>query len=363
MRYSIALTASTAERIKKESSKTDVPRSDLKLLSQSLNASFIEPKSCPIEPIDKIRAKLASTPENWAFARAIASQLGSNDVVFCPGEEIGIPLASICSRKQERPKIVVWFHRITGLRTRIALKLFNIANTVDLSVVNTFPNKDFLKSYLKLSQKQICFLWHPIDCSYYKPKVASPNKTRPSIVSVGLEQRDYKLLAAATEELNVDVRVAGFSQFQSRIAKSFPKAMPENMTNQRYSWSELLQLYSDANVAVISLKENDGAAGVTALLEAMACKKPIVCVRTKGISDYLPDERAVITVEPGDTASLQTAILYLLNNPEKAEAMAERAYEVVWERHNLEGGVKVLSEFIQTLEVQSSQEDKYLCHN
>ena len=351
MRYSIALTASTAERIKRESlQQTEVPRSDLKLLSESLNASFIEPKFCPIKPTDKIRSKLASTPENWAFARQIASQLGLNDVVFCPGEEIGIPLASICSHKKYRPKIVVWFHRITGLRTRLALKLFNTASTVDLSIVNTFPNRDFLNSYLDFSQKQICFLWHSIDCSYYEPKVASSNKTRPIVVSVGLEQRDYRLLALATKELNVDVRVAGFSQFQSRIAKSFPKEIPENMTNRKYPWSEFIQLYSDADVAVISLKENNGAAGVTALLEAMASKKPIVCVRTKGISNYLPDEEAVMTVEPEDVEGLQAAILYLLNHPEEAKLRAERAYELVWQRHDLERGVKVLTEFIQTAE-------------
>ncbi len=364
MKYSIVLTASTAERIRKESSNSNsVPRSDLKLLAESLNATFIEQQPSPVEVIDRINAKLSGTQENWAFARFLAPQLSSDDVVFCPGEEIGIPLASACSRMKERPKIIVWFHRITGLRTRIALKLFNIANLVDLSVVNTFPNRDFLNSSFDLSDKEICFLWHPIDCSYYQPGIASSDKTRPIVVSIGLEQRDYRLLAAATETLDVDVRVAGFSQFQSRIAKCFPQVMPENMTNQRYSWSELIQLYNDANVVVVSLKENDGAAGVTALLEAMACKKAIVCVRTKGISAYLPDEETVMTVEPGDAAGLQAAILYLLNNPQESKLRAERAYELVWAKHDLEKQVRVLTEFVRSVEVKSQEADKYLCRN
>ncbi|MCC0175559.1 hypothetical protein I4641_01010 [Waterburya agarophytonicola K14] len=125
MNYYIVLTRVHAKRFEEASSATaELPKFDLSMLAESLNASFITPKSYPIKLIDKIRANLAGIPENWAFARAIASQLGADDVVFCPGEEIGIPLASICSTKTERPKIVVWFHRITGLKARVALKLF-----------------------------------------------------------------------------------------------------------------------------------------------------------------------------------------------------------------------------------------------
>ena len=350
MKYHIVLTSFTAKRIEKEyAEKQSSPRSDLSLLSQHLDASFLKPKSLTITQTDKFLAKLSSTRENWAYARDLSSRLGVNDIVFCPGEEIGIPLAYICHTKGKKPKIVVWFHRITGLRSRIALKLFKISRSVDLSVVSSRPNKKFLNSYLNIDRDRILFLSHSIDSNYFSPGLASAHKTKPIIVSVGLEQRDYRLLAAATEKLDVEVKVAGFSQFQSRIAKNFPQVMPHNMTNKRYQSSELMQLYYDADVIVIPLKENSGAAGITVLLEAMSCKKPIVCVRTKGLADLL-DENAVMTVKPGDAASLQKAILYLLNNPEEANLKAQRAYELIRQRHNLESQVKILANFIRTLE-------------
>ena len=350
LKYYIVLTSPTARRIEREyaASKT-LPRSDLSLLSEYLNASFIKPPSLTITQTDRIIAKLSSTAENWAYARYLSSRLELNDVVFCPGEEIGIPLASICHAKKEKPKIVVWFHRITGLRSRIALKLFKISRSVDLSVVSSRPNKNFLNSYLNIERDRILFWWHPIDSSYFSPGLASTSKTKPIIASVGLEQRDYRLLAAATKKLDVDVKVAGFSQFQSRIAKKFPPVMPHNMTNKKYQSSELMQLYYDADVIVIPLKENRGAAGLTVLLEAMSCRKPIVCVRTKGLADIL-DENAVTTVKPGDVAGLQKAILYLLDNPAEAKLKAQRAYELIWKRHNLEKQVKILANFIRTLE-------------
>ena len=351
MKYHIILTRVTAKRIEQEcAAPKRTPKSDLTLLAQNLNASFIKPQSLTISYKDKILANLSSTPENWAYARSLSSQLESDDVVFCPGEEIGIPLAKVCYAKKNKPKIVVWFHRITGLRSRIALKLFKISHSVDLSVVSSRPNQDFLNSYFNWKRDRILFWRHPIDSSYFVPGLASSNKSKPIVASIGLEQRDYKLLAAATENLDVDVKVAGFSQFQTRIANNFPKVMPHNMTNRKYQPSELIQLYHDADIIVIPLKENYGAAGITVLLEAMSCQKPIVCVRTKGLKNYLSDPNALITVKPGDTASLQKAILHLLNNPQEAKLRARKAHELIWTKHNLESQVKILTDFIRTLE-------------
>ncbi len=358
LKYHIVLTRVHAERIRKESLvTTELPQSDLSLLAQRLGASFITPEEAyPIKPIDKIRAKLAGTPENWAYARAIASKLKPDDLVFCPGEEIGIPLACVCGARAQRPKIIVWFHRITGLRTRVALKLLNIGRLVDLAVVSSRPNQIFLQNHLHLTDEQVLFWWHPINIDYFVSKIAAVNhhgnKSRPLIASVGLERRDYNQLAAATAKLDLEVKVAGFSQFQSRVAKNFPSVLPENMSNKKYSLPELLQLYADADLVAICLKENDGTSGVTVLLEAMACRKPIVCTRTRGLSDYLDDEQAIMTIQPGDVAGLQKAILYLLNNPQEAEYRAERAFRLAMKRCHVSSQVDVLEKFIRTLEPQ-----------
>ena len=344
-----------AERMRKASlATTELPQFDLSLLAHSLNASFITPEAYPVTLMDKVLANLAGTPENWAFARAIASQLQPDDVVFCPGEEIGVPLAILCGQKRERPKIVVWFHRITGLRSRVVLKLFNIGRLIDLAVVSSSPNQIFLQNHLNLTENRILFWWNPIDIDYFASKIASLDKnlqnSRPLVVSSGLERRDYSLLAAATSELDLDVKVAGFSQFQSRVAKNFPKVMPENMSNKKYSLPELVKLYNNADVVVVCLRQNDGTCGVTVLLEAMACRKPVVCSRTIGLNDYLDDEEAITTVEPGDVIGLQKAILYLLDHPEEAKQRTERAYQLLYQRNRLESQIDILAKFIRTLE-------------
>ena len=233
----------------------------------------------------------------------------------------------------------------------MALKIFNIDRSVDLAVVSSSSNKKFLQNCLNFVDDNILFWRHAADCDYFKSHLKTANlnnKIKPVIASVGLEKRDYRLLASATEKLEVEVKVAGFSQFQSRVAKSFPKVLPQNMTNKKYPWFDLLQLYYDADIIVIPLKENKSAAGITTLLEAMACKKPIICVRTQGLAEYLTDEEAVMTVNPGDILGLKAAILYLLNNSQEAKLRGDRAYQLAWSKHNLDKQVEVLSEFIKT---------------
>lgn len=124
--------------------------------------------------------------------------------------------------------------------------------------------------------------------------------------------------------------------------------MPANMSCRFYEWSELLQLYRDADVVVVSLRDNLYAAGVTTLLEAMACRRPIVATRTEGLVDYLLDQDAIITVEPEDYMGLQKAILHLLNNPVEAEERAQKAYQIFLERYNLDNFVEVLAQSLES---------------
>ena len=353
MKYHIVLTKVYAKRLKDEFSKTqELPRFDLRVLAESLNANFITPESYSIKFIDRVCASLSGNAENWAYARAIASRLSSDDIVFCPGEEIGIPLANICHGKPDRPKIVVWFHRITGLKSRISLKLFNIGRSVDLAVASSSSNQNFLHNYLNIAKEKILFWWYPLDVDYFASKSIAANNSnfRPLIVSSGIERRDYNLLATATANLDLDVKVAGFSQFQSRAARNFPQVMPKNMSNQRYSLPELVELYYQSDLVVLCLRENDGTCGVTVLSEAMACGKAIVCTRTEGLSDYLDRQNAVVTIQPGDIKGLQTAILALLDRPAEAKSRGQQAYKIVKERSDVDNQIGILAKFIRTLE-------------
>lgn len=350
MRHHIALKkVIDLKFIEKESQAGQKPRYDIGVLGQRLGATFDMSKSHPVSIQDKLRSKIAGASETWAFAGALADRVSQDDLIFCPSEDIGIPVATLCGAKQDRPKIAVFLHNIHRPRGRIALKLFRLAERVDLFIVNSRSMLNFLRHYSNIPDSRVHFIWHPIDCNFFTPGLSSPNKTRPIIASVGLEKRDYRLLATATEKLDVDVKAAGFSQFFSRVPQNFPKIMPANMSNRFYQLPELVQLYRDADVVTVCIEQNPAAYGVTALLEAMACGRPIVATRTEGLAEYFSDPDAMITVEPGDHLGLQKAIIHLLNNPEEAKERGQRACQLVRERHNLNKFAEDLAQSLESL--------------
>jgi hypothetical protein len=139
-------------------------------------------------------------------------------VIFCNGEDIGLPVAAVCGESSvkrsypvgNRPKIVVYFPNIDRLRHRVLLKLFGLADKIDLFMVCASPQADFLRSYLAIPESRILVLLEQTDTQFFTPGPVSGEKKRQTVVSVGLEKRDYRLLAAATADLDVEVKISVF---------------------------------------------------------------------------------------------------------------------------------------------------------
>ncbi|NJM86100.1 MAG: glycosyltransferase family 4 protein [Cyanobacteria bacterium CRU_2_1] len=351
MRYHIALSKSfDLAGIHQAAQQSKRPRHVLGDLSQQLGAMVHQPDHHPISRLDKVGARIVGQPEHWAMARAIVAQLEDDDLVFCAGEDSGFPLAILCRMMGKRAKLTVTVMAPDRLRVRGVLKLFGLANQIDLFLVNTQAKADTLRRFLDLPSDRVYQLPEQTDTSFFTPGAASPTKTRPIIASAGLEQRDYQTLAEATCELEVDVNICAVSPNASTSTRvAMPKVTPDNMTLKHYDWVDLLQLYRDADVVAISLLDNHYAAGLTTLMEAMACRRPIVMTRTPGLAEQLIDLGVVMGVAPGDVDELRQAIVTLLENRELAESLAQRAYALVTRTHSSEVYIECLVERLSTL--------------
>ncbi|MEG5001044.1 glycosyltransferase family 4 protein [Microcoleus sp. B4-D4] len=349
MKYHLALGRKIdLDGIDRDAQLGKCPRHVLRALRDRLNATVHAPDGEAISSLDKLRSKISSKPEHWAAARKLSEQVSSGDVIYCTGEDIGIPVAVLCGAKPDRPKIVVYFHNIDRPRGRVALKLFGLANRIDLCITNARLQYNFLCEYVGLPETRVCMLPEQTDIKFFTPGSTSPQKRRQTIVSTGLEKRDYKILAEATKNLDVDVKISSFSKDAVAVAKAFPETMPENMSNRFYEWPDLVQLYRDADVVAVSLVDNQFCAGLTSMLEAMACRRPVVITRTHGLVDYLALPGIVKAVNPKDAKGLQEAIVQLLKNPQEAEAQAQRGYEMAVNHHNSEHYVDVLVEKLRS---------------
>ncbi len=349
MKYHLALGRKIdLDGIDRDAQLGKCPRHVLKAMRDRLNATVHSPDGEGISLSDKVRSKISSQPQHWALARKLSEQVSSDDVIFCTGEDIGIPVAAVCGARSQRPKIVVYCHNIDRLRGRVALKLFGLADKIDIFMACASTQTNFVRNYLGLPESRILVQLEQTDTQFFTPGPVSADKKRQTVVSVGLEKRDYRLLAAATADLDVDVKISGFSKDAKALSQAFPDTMPENMSRKFYEWPDLVQLYRDADVVAVCLIENKYAAGVQGLLEAAACKRPVAITRTEGMVDYLGSD-ITKAVDVGDAAALREAIVQLLKNPQEAESLAQRGYETIVNQHNSELYVDTLVEKLRSL--------------
>jgi len=317
------------------------PRLVMLDLAEELQAALHTPEGVQPTWLDRLLGLLIGGAEAWATARALAPQLSAHDSVFCASESVGLPLAGVLQLRRARPRVTVFVHNANRPRARLALWLLRLGHGVDVFLACSRTQVRFLRRTFRSDRTAVEFVGDSMDLDFFTPGPARATGRRPVVVSVGLEQRDYRSLAAATAELDVDVRISGVSVDSRRTGRALPPELPANMTRRFYGWPELVQLYRDADVVVISLFDNDYAAGVQALMEAQACRRPVVVTATAGLEGYL--DEGVLTVPPGDPVALRRAICSLLEDPAAAESLAERGYRVATARYRDEDYVRAVA--------------------
>ena len=324
------------------------PRFGIAMLAKQLSAVLHHPSEESSSCFDSLKCNLAGGKELWALAREVRAKVGPEDVVFCGTEAGGMQIGDICGSARDRAKLCMFVHNLDRPRGRAALKLFGIKKKVDLMLACSNLQTSFLKNYLNTTDEQVRFIWDHTDTSFFTPGPVGAGKNRPLLVSVGLEQRDYQTLAAATADMDVDVRISGFSEDAAVLRRTFPTVMPANMTRKFYEWLDLVQLYRDADLVVVSVHPNKYAAGVQSLMEAMACGRPVVATATEGLKSYL-DPEVVMTVPPSDVAAMRAAIEQSLSDPAAAELRAAKGRELARTRHGIERYVNEIADHLRAL--------------
>jgi glycosyltransferase involved in cell wall biosynthesis len=325
----------------------DRPRNGFAMLAQTLSAKLHSPTDDAVSMGDLLRSKIAGPRNLWNLARRIALDAKPGDVFFCGSEAGGLQLSEALNGRTN--KICMFVHNLNRPRGRLALRLFNVKRNTDLVLACSQRQSKFLATFLSADWSRVKFIWDHTDTAFFSPGPPAPGKRRPLIVSVGLEQRDYQTLAAATSDINADVRISGFSEDAAVLARTFPPTLPANMSRKFYEWRDLVQLYRDADVVVVSVHQNEYAAGVQSLMEGMACARPIVATTTAGLEGYL-DKDVVTLVPPGDVPAMRAAIELNLKQRPAAEERGVRGLDLARSRHGIDRYVSEVAGLLRDLD-------------
>lgn len=316
------------------------PRHSIRTLARDLGAVVHDPESHTPSRLDRMLGRFFGTPQHWALARELAHTLGPDDVVFaCGAEGVTIPLRMLLRR--ERPAFGMQLMTPSNRKLRLLLANPLIAHWFELLVVSNEHKRSLVEKLTRVPVERVFVLPEQTDTRFFTPEepesqVGPPARKRPLIFSAGLEHRDYKVLASAIAGLDVDCLVCAMSPNALPKSSRWPEELPANMTIAPLGWQEFRQAYREAAVVVVPLVHNLFSAGSTVVMEAMACRRPVVMTEIPGVAQDLAARDLLVTVPPGDASALRSALVHLLENPELAEGYAERGHAAVLEDHTLE---------------------------
>lgn len=269
------------------------------------------------------------------------------NVIFTDGEQVGMPLALLCRLAgRQHFKHIMIVHILSVRKKLLLFDLFRLQRYINIFLVYSTWQKRFIEQRLSVPAEQVMFTPFMVDARFFDPArtIVQP---RRMICTAGLEFRDYPTLLEAVRDLDVEVVIAAASPWSKREDSTAGQAIPDHVTVRRFSQFELRQLYADSAFVVMPLHSVNFQAGVTAILEAMAMGRAVICTRTPGQTDIIVDGETGLYVPPGDPNALRATIVQLLADPERARRMGEAARRQVERELNLDCYVERLQYVVQ----------------
>ncbi len=293
---------------------------------------------------------------NLLLAWACFRQRHNYRVIFTDGEQIGLPFALLCKlggRKTFNHLMIV--HILSVGKKMALLDHFGLQTYIDTFFVYSTWQKRFIEARWQVPAARVVHTSFMVDSHFFAPQrvIAHP---RRMICAVGLEFRDYPTLMEAVRGLDVEVVIAAASPWSKRADSTQQATLPANVTVRKFSQYELRQLYADSCFVVMPLYHVNFQAGVTAILEAMAMAKAVICSRTPGQTDVIEEGQTGLYVPTGDAQALRERIEFLLDNPALATQMGQAGRQRIETEMNLEHYTARLQQHVQAaLHAQTQQ--------
>ncbi len=269
------------------------------------------------------------------------------DIIYSNGENVSIPLALLLKRHRIRPRHVLIGHHLSTGKKKPFFKALH--SQMDAIFVYASTQQTYGVQELGIPKAKLPLIPFHADHRFYRCLPASPDAPPTMICSAGLEWRDYPTMIDAVSGLDVEVRLAAASPWSKHQNETENRTLPPNVSARRYPYHELRQLYADSRFVVVPLYENDFQAGITTILEAMACGKAVITSKTTGQFDTIVDGENGIYVPPGDPEALRRAGSRLLANPQEAARIGANARTYIEEKATLDHWVENIVNFSNNL--------------
>jgi glycosyltransferase involved in cell wall biosynthesis len=312
--------------------------------AQQLNSDILDERD--IIGTTGVRGALyRQLPIGFAQALEAFSRRRSYDAIVSWGERFGLPLAALLKATGARTPHIALFSWISTARKAAALR--RLHRQIHRLVLWSSIQTEFAINRLGIPRSRIVELRWLVDQKFWRPMPQSTDV----ICAVGREMRDYATLVEALRPLTIPCHIAAkvdtgkIDQWMTDLRDR--AALPPHITVGSKPYPELRALYARSRFVVLPLQPTDTDNGVTAMTEAMAMGKPVICTRVEGQRDVLQDGVNGLFVPPRDPGALRQAIEHLWTHPDVCEHMGRAGRTQIERFHTLErfvGGVKTAVE-------------------
>lgn len=225
------------------------------------------------------------------------------DSCYVTGEDVGILAAIFLSLCGWKGQLYCVIHNITPKKASL-LRLIGHKKFGGMIIVSE-RQRALLVEQCRIPAEKIFFRHNWVDDTFFDPagNTTAAKDAQIVIMACGAENRDYAMLNNAATKLDMEFEVYGHGFFGNDLDGQ-GAARPANVHQMpRVSFPELARAYHRADAVVVPLNDVDYAAGVTGLVEAMACGKPVIVTKTTGLDGYLDAIEPTLLIRPGDAAN------------------------------------------------------------
>lgn len=204
---------------------------------------------------------------------------------------------------------------------------------VQLALFQSYEDMRLARRYRLLDEAQMVYLGNGIDTDYFQAhtRLGQDHKTIFGMVARFEPIKNHQLLLDAVKHLrllnpNFKVLLIGQGELQTELAAKIAAHQLQDWVEIRAYSTDMAAFYQELDVGLLT---SLGEGLPRALLEPMACAKPVICTDVKGSREAVKDQQTGFIVPLAEPQILAAKMQWLMEHPHERTQMGLAAREHV----------------------------------
>lgn len=245
------------------------------------------------------------------------------------------------------------------IRLLILLQKF-VFKKVDKIIVPSRFLKDILVSYYCINPKRVRVIYNSIDITEYSEGLPEKSqiKGNPKIVTIGrlVSHKRVDGILRTVEKiaklyLDMHLLIVGDGPEKEKLKMLSEEIGLEDKVTflGRLNHEDTIALLREADIFVLN-SVYEGLPHV--VIEAMACRTPVIATNIRGTNEVVKDGETGLLVSPNKNEELKEKIIQLLRDEGLRKKLVENAYKSVKEKFTWEKNLHILEKKLEEVMLQ-----------